>query len=229
MAEDFIADVPREGEIRPEDTETDTQPESQPDTKPTDTTEDSSPSATKQDEGRTLPFNEDPKVQDYISRQVENRIQEELQKKFSPKEEVTVPPYWNGDAESFRLFQEDQRRLAAEEAENRVRALKQESETEQRRIKEANDWFEQSVADIEKEGTKVDRNKLLKKAMDEQLIDAQGRWHYKAAFRLLQAEEKEPSSNKNARKQIAQVTESVGEPSPRDYKTTDDFKRHRPW
>lgn len=196
--------------------ETETQPESSSETKPTEATQPSTEDK-QEDAKANVPFNEDPKVQDYISRQVDSRIEKELQNRFSPKEEVAIPSWFGGDETTWKAFQADQDRLVSQAEERAVKRIKDEQAKEEELRKSANDWFEQNVRDLETSGGKVDRNKLLKTAMDYELVDTKGRWNYKAAYEILKRDDVPDNSSLEAKRQTAAATisgpEHQGEPA----------------
>lgn len=155
-------------------------------------------------------------------------------------EDMEVPDWFNGDAEEFKRYsawnQEQLRRTLAAEREQLEKAQKAESE----RIEAANNWFKDQVSaieadkDLNPDGEKVDVNKLLKITMENELVDTQGRWNYKAGYRLLKAQ----SSRSNhegieERKKLAAATtdRGRGEPKPSQFTTSADFRdpSKRPW
>jgi hypothetical protein len=189
-----------------------------------------------------VPFHEDPKIQDYISRQVEKRFEGEREKfkpleefadKFKTKENEQVPEWFGGTPEQWGAYQADQARII-EEAETRaVNRIKSEKEQEEKRVKEATDWFNQNVAEIEATGEKVDRNLLLKIAADNDLVDSQSRWNYKAAYQIMKASKGSDESTLDERKQLAgaTTTDNKAEPKNKNYVTSDDFRKPgmKPW
>lgn len=104
---------------------------------------------------------------------------------------------------------------------------------------EATSFFENEVKEIESnkdmnpKGLKVDRNKLLKCALDNDLIDSQGRWNYRAAWRILQHSEATKPSGTQEKKDLAQATTSDNRPAGKtpSMTTSRDFKNpaKRPW
>jgi hypothetical protein len=226
--------IKREGDAAFPVVETETPTESSPESQPTETAPESSPEAPKEDEAPQVPFHEDPKVQEYIDRQVGKRLDGELQKfeqgiaqKFSPKEETNIPNWFGGDEAQWKSYQEDQSRIIEEAKNKAVTEIESKTQVEKDRLKQANDWFESSIAELEATGLKVGRNKVLKKAMDEELVDTQGRWNYKAAAKLLLAEEQTPKPNLTAKKNLAAstTTDSKAEDKPKDYVTSADLKK----
>jgi hypothetical protein len=196
--------------------------------------------STEQDGGNTQdvtnkPFHEDPKIQDYINRQLEKRLAEESSKlesnladKFSPKEETTTIPVWfGGDEAQWKAYQADQARIVEEAKERAIREIETRTQAEQAKVKEAQDWFEQSVSELESTGAKVDRNKLLKFVADNELVDSKGRWNYKAGYQFMAAQEQlkaKPDLTDKKRLAASTTSNNKAEDKPKDYKTPDDFK-----
>ena len=213
-----------------------TAPESSTETKPEETTTDPSPEVKKEDvTPAAVPFHEDPKVQDYINRQVEKRLDEGLKEKFAPKEEdVSIPAWFGGDAEAWKLYQADQQKLIDEAKSATIKEIEGKKQSEDEAQRKALEYFNSSVKEIETSGTKVDRNKLLKFVIDNELIDGQGRWNYKKGFEFMQALESVPKDPAalNQRKEIAASTTSdtKAEAQPKTFKTPNDFRGgNRPW
>lgn len=187
----------------------------------------------------------------------ETRHTEEIQKlreEFGPKKPAEAqanagdgtpeqPPAWfGGDAEAWKSFREwNNKELSAAEERGAKRALAEissKSEAEQKAIKDATDFFNGEVAAIEADkalnpdGLKVDRNKLLKTALDNDLIDSQGRWNYKAAFKLMKPSEVfQAKAALDEKKRIAGAStdDKRTESKPEAVATSDDFKKDRPW
>lgn len=182
-----------------------------------------------------IPFHEDPKIQEYVNRQVESRtskIREEIEQsistKFSPKEETNIPSWFGGDENAWKAYQADQSRIIEEAKTRAIAEIEARTQKEQERVKQANEWFEQSVKEIESTGLKVDKNKLLKTTLDYQLVDTQGRWNFKAAAEILKAQE--PKVDTTDKKKLAASTTSQTkvEPKFKDYVTPEDL-HNRGW
>lgn len=227
--------VQQEGEIAfPEEKETLT--ESPTESNQTDESSESSAEDKAEDVKAEVPFHEHPRFKELIEEK--NTLKTELQElrsfkeqtqplieRFTPKDEITPPAYWGGDADSYKLFLEDQRRLAQEVEDRAVQRIKAEQEGEDKRIREANEWFEKSVSDIESTGFKVDRNKLLKTAMDFELVDTQGRWNYKAAAEILKRDEKPIDLTEKKQVAASATSEPTPERKPKDYLTPGVLRR----
>lgn len=102
-----------------------------------------------------------------------------------------IPGWFGGNEEQWQEFRSWSMQNM-EQATNKVREqLTQAEQEQQKRVDDATAYFENEVKVLESDkainpqGVKVDRNKLLKCALDNDLIDSQGRWNYRAAFRIL--------------------------------------------
>lgn len=165
-----------------------------------------------------------------------------LEQRFASREEVEVPSWFGGDESAYKAYMADQQKIVEQAEERAINRIKQETEQKDKSLKEANSWFEDSVSEIESDkdlnpdGSKVDRNKLLKKAMDEELIDSKGRWNYKAAYKMLAADARmaaapDPDALK-ARQRVAAATtsESTAETKDVTFATGDSFRGgKKPW
>lgn len=180
-----------------------------------------------------------------------NKLREEFMGKAKPTEaqanagEATPeqPPEWfGGDAEAWKSFREwNNKELSAAEERGAQRALKEissKSEAEQKAIQDATNFFNEEVSAIEADktlnpdGLKVDRNKLLKTALDNDLIDSQGRWNYKAAFKLMKPSEvfqAKAAMDEKRRIAGASTDDKRTESKPEAVATSETFKKDRPW
>ncbi len=151
-----------------------------------------------------------------------------------------VPAWFGGDEQQWGEFRNWNETLAKNAADSVRKELTAESEAEQKRIDDATSWLNSEVSTIEADkdlnpqGQTIDRNKLLKYALDNDVVDSKGRWNYKAAFRLMGAENVFKAKNAlNERKQIASATTSDrrAEAKSSPYKTSEDFQHSgsRPW
>lgn len=246
-----IDGIEQEGQVLDENTELadlieteETPQESSPETQADDTakTESENPEespASEDTPGEQVqepnkPFHEDPKIQEYIERQVNKRIEEglpqieqNLSEKLIPKT-TAVPDWFGGDEEAWQKYQEHENQKIQEAEERAIARIRAEQESEAKRVSDANQWLDANVSEIEAEGVKVDRNKLMKTALDYQLVDTQGRWNYKAAWQILNAQQ--PKVDTTGKKKLAaSTTESVKtEEKPRDYLTPDEL-RNKGW
>lgn len=163
---------------------------------------------------------------------------------FSAEQNTQVPDWFGGDDKAWQGFLSWQaQQIAKAKQEARTETLSEiqnKSTEEQKRIDDATQYFNTEVASIEgdkelnPQGQSIDRNKLLKTAMDNDLVDSKGRWNYKAAFKLMKpAEVFKAKEALNEKKQIAGATtsDSRAENKAPNYVTSDDFKKPgaRPW
>lgn len=167
------------------------------------------------------------------------------------KEQVAIPEWFGGTQEQWNAYRADRDKelLEAEERAEKRALDKFESkkteeskakESEETRVKEATEYMQAELKVLETDKTlnpdalKVDPTKLVQYTIDNMLIDAQGRWDYRKAFRFMKAEGliKPGTTVSKDRKELADATvdkESKGEPSPQNFKTSKDFKKNRPW
>jgi hypothetical protein len=177
---------------------------------------------------KAVPFNEDPKVQEYINRQVETRVSKSLQEKFAPQADPSIPSWFGGDAKAWADFQGYIGNLKGEAKAEALREIEAKKDAEQKAVQEASDWFETSVKEIEATGEKVDRNKLMKFVYDNEIVDSKGRWNYKKGYEFMTLAEKANAapSTLGERKQIA--ANAAPDPKPgkpqRDYATPADLR-----
>lgn len=164
--------------------------------------------------------------------------------KTEKTESIAVPGWFGGDEDAWKEylgFLEKQNEGILTKAEERALSRITAKQTEeQKAIDAATTYFNESVTAIESDktinpdGTKVDRNKLLKFTLDNDLVDSKGRWNYRAAFQLMKAG---VSSAKNdstdEKKKIAAATTSENRPEEKKsgITTSADFAKPgaRPW
>jgi len=237
-----------------------TAPESSPENKQADTDPSSDGDKNKKPDAQNkqVPFNEDPKVQEYIERQVDLRGEklraaitadvEARMKSYQPPapkdERVVIPEWFGGDEKQWRAYQADQSRILAEaekRAEDRAfERIHTTQSTQEKAIAEANKWFEDSVAQIETTagGVKIDRNELLQYVLENQIIDPKTqRWDYSKGYRWMTAEKLAATAKgapRQSRKDLAGATTTdpnKGEKETSNVTTNEDFKNpsKRPW
>lgn len=257
MSEDIDADVPQEGDQAfPEDTENENSADSQSEktdiAKPqsdegADEKSDNSDEDNKGDAG----FADHPRWKeredDWKQRfnEQEKRHLDEMEKLrqevLGKNEPTEVPAWFGGDEKAWKAYQQDiNSRIRKAKEEARDEALKEfssKSEAEQKKIEEATQYMNSQIDEIEKdkslnpEGEKIDKNKLLKFVLDNELVDTKGRWNYKAGWKLMKSQK--TSKDKKERKSLAGATtnDSHTEDKPRDYTTPEDFQNpnNRPW
>lgn len=154
--------------------------------------------------------------------------------KASPAE---IPPWFGGDEEQWKQFLDWNQSLVSKAEENFRKSIAEKAEAEQKAIDEATKFFNDSVQSIESDktanpkGLKVDRNKLLKFVLDNELVDTKGRWNYRAGWIMMNGVHS--ASPDTERKKIAGATtsEKGSESSPPSFMTSADFSKpgNRPW
>lgn len=154
---------------------------------------------------------------------------------------VEVPEWFGGDEKQYKAYLAHQDQLL-EKAEERARAkLAEESTREQTRIDEATKYFEEQLTSLEADkdlnpkAEKIDRNKLLKFVLDNDLVDSKGRWNYRAGFQIMRAQGEKPKVDATKdRKDLAAATtagSAKGGDKTADVMTSEDFHKpgKRPW
>lgn len=168
------------------------------------------------------------------------KIWERIGESKNPEEEqeapTEVPDWFGGDEKQWKDFVKYNETLvskAKEDAKNEILAQKTE---EQKKIEEATTYMNEQIAEIEAEtGDKVDKNRLLKITLENELIDTKGRWNYKAAHKIMRAEQNKSPNDRNkkieSKKELANATDSKpsSDPAKRNFKTPEDFETNRPW
>lgn len=251
--------IDRAFETNPEETTSaeDSQKET-PETTETDNTQ--SPEGDKSTHGADIPFNEDPRIQDYLERTLNKKyeaMQVDFEKKlndavakakteigqgFSAKEALPekVPRWFGGDQAQWDEFVGflDQRFSPIAQKVESIGQM-------ERATAEATDYFRNEMVAIENDralnpqGIKFNKelaDRLLELVMENDLVDSQGRWNYKAAWRLLQQQQPaaQPAPKPAApaiKTKIAGATSSTnkgseGKPA---FKTKEDFQKRKPW
>lgn len=157
---------------------------------------------------------------------------------------IEVPAWFGGDEEQWKQFQEWNQTLVGK-AKDDARAetlaeIENKSTAEQKAIDDATTYFNEQVSMIETskeinpDGVKVDKNKLLKFVLDNDLVDSTGKWNYKAAFIMMKNQGTQAKSTATEeKKKIAGATlsENRSETKPGNFVTSEDFKKPgaRPW
>lgn len=153
---------------------------------------------------------------------------------------VEVPSWFGGDEEQWREFQAWNDNLKKQVREETISEITSKTQAEQKAITDATAYFEDEVKAIEADremnpqGETIDRNRILKTAMDFDLVDSKQRWNYRAAFLFMRNQAtKARNSVIDEKREIAgaTVSENRGEPKPETYATSETFKKPgaRPW
>lgn len=160
---------------------------------------------------------------------------------------VKMPSWFGGTQEQWDAYRADlQTDLKAVEERAEKRVLERfagQASQEETAVKEATDFLHAEIAAIQADralnptGEKIDAEKLFKIVYDNQLVDTKGRWNYRAGFRLMKAGDAAPAApakppaETRARKEAAAGTVEGGRPEqqPKNYTTSKDFEKDRPW
>ena len=152
---------------------------------------------------------------------------------------TNVPEWFAGDEESYKQYLDDTQSLISlskkEVREELIKEFNSKSISEQKAISEATQYFNNIVNDLEAEtGQKIDKNKLSKITLDEQLVDIEGRWNYRAAFKIMNAVKSNRKDNIiNEKKKIASdaVSRNDSDDKKSVYTTSEDFQGtgKKPW
>lgn len=209
-------------------------------------------------------FNEDPDIQDYIERQVAKRaegievklreelkgntaaIREEIGKQRDKNAAETKIPTWFGGNQvqwdEYRGWLDGRLEQIEESAVGKTfeRATAQATEA-QKRVDDATEYFRGELAiitadkELNPSGKSIDPDKLLKVVLENDLVDSQGRWNYRAGLRFMNSHPNSSHAPKPGDKNLAAVTmDGTGsgkgiEQTPKNFKTAKDFSKKRPW
>lgn len=156
---------------------------------------------------KDLPFHENPKVQDYLKRQIDNKAkeieekhQQELQKirdEFAPKTKETpdnkenIPDWFGGDTTQWQAFQAHLGTMTKKAKQEALSELQESKSTEARLIQEATDYMNAEVANIENDkemnpdGVKIDINRLGVIVDKFHLVDPKtSKWNWRGAWEI---------------------------------------------
>lgn len=172
-----------------------------------------------------------------------NEMREEFDKKLTglqPKEAITeaVPEWWGGDAEQYQSFKVwNTANLEANEK-SVIEKMTAAQNADTARVTEAQEYMNSEVEAIQKDpvlnptGGKIDKNKLLKIVLDNDLVDSDGKWNYKVGMRLM-SQTAPKAVDKTDRKNLANATGSDrhSETQKSNVMTSKDFNdpTKRPW
>ncbi len=237
----------------PADTENENSADSPSDETKAENGESSDAGDKKPDADKDIPFDQHPAWKDREKKwddrfnEQETRHQEDLK---SIREEfgtarkdnagqVKIPSWFGGTQEqwdSYRADRDTELKQAEERAYERVTKAKTQEESA---VAEATAYMQTEMSTIASDkgmnpnGLKVDPNRLLKIVMetDGGLVDPNGRWNYKAGWRILRAQLESEKAGKGDRKTVAGAvgSETKPETAPKTYKTGADFRKSKPW
>lgn len=155
-----------------------------------------------------------------------------------------IPSWFGGDEQQWVDFQEYNNQLlsnAKDSAKKEVTGeLEKKTASEQKSIEDATTYMNEQILDIEGDkdlnptGAKIDKNKLLKIVIDNDLVDSKGKWNYKAGYNIMKSQPAIPTTNdtEEKKKLAAATTEEAGaETKPPEVTTSAYFKKpgNRPW
>jgi len=145
-----------------------------------------------------------------------------------------IPSWFGGDESQWAEFQTWNDGLVKQGRDEALKEINSKSDKENKAVAEATQYFKDQVIELEGDGSKVDRNKLLKFTIDNDLVDSKGRWNYKAAHTMMQGNVRTTNTEKlDKKKQIAVATtsEKTSETKPSDIMTSKDFENptNRQW
>lgn len=174
-----------------------------------------------------------------IREELDGKIQS-ISKTVEKDTPIKVPSWFGGDEQQWSEFQQWNNELVGKAKSEALNEIKSKSEAEQKAIDEATTYFQEQVQlletdqSINPQGEKVDRNKLLKFVLDNDLVDSKGRWNYRAGYLLIKGNiDRVKVDDNNEKKKIANATTSDnrGETKPSAFMTSADFKKPgaRPW
>lgn len=151
-------------------------------------------------------------------------------------QETQIPAWFGGTQEQWDAYRADQDKQLQAAEERALKRFQEQNGAQDKLVQEATEYMQGEIKAIESDkelnptGAKIDPNKLLKFVLDNDLVDSKGRWNYRAGFRIMgaQAATAKPAGD---RKDIAGATTSEAKPEskPAAFKTSEDFKRDRPW
>jgi hypothetical protein len=175
------------------------------------------------------------------------KLREEFEQRFNSKNQIgeegaptEVPAWFGGDESQWKEFVKWNTTLFNKAKSEALNEIQSKSAEEQKRIDEATNYFTDQVKSIESDksinpkGEKIDRNKLLKFVLDNDLVDSKGRWNYRAGFLLIKAgvaQVNSTSTDEKKRIANASTSDKHAESKPSPFMTSEDFQKPgaRPW
>jgi len=196
----------------------------------------------------------DKRFNDQEKRHVDEiaKLREDFDKRFGKGAEnateditpVEVPAWFGGDENQWKEFCKYNKTLIdqakADAKSEAISEIQTKGAEEQKRIDDATTYFTDQVKVMEADkiinpkGEKIDRNKLLKFVLDNDLVDSKGQWNYRAGYLLMKAGVTQVNADAtNEKKKIASASTSDkhSETKVPTFMTSDDFKKPgaRPW
>ncbi len=151
-----------------------------------------------------------------------------------------IPMWFAGDEAQWASFQKYNSDLMVKAEENIRETFKKAQDEDQKKINDATGYLNEQVSsiqddkDLNPKGVKVDRSKLLKFVLDNDLVDSKGRWNYKAGWQMMNATATgAKTKDKKDLKKLADATTSKSdvEEKSNDATGSKDFEKpeNRPW
>jgi len=250
-----MASFPREGDITLGNTEDDTSADS-----PSETNDSDQPQSSEGEENSDVEekeaepkFNEHPRwkereddwkdrFNDQEKRHSEaiDKIRQEFREKAPQERSEHIPEWFGGDEKQWKDYNRDLSSRDEKIRESVKKELSDKEESNKKALDSANEYlnaeldFIQNDKNLNPDGVKVDKNKLLAFTLNNEIVDSQGRWNYRIAHQLMQAKANNKKSKAlKDRKEIAGATTSEKgvESKPPTFMTNQDFKNptNRPW
>jgi hypothetical protein len=174
------------------------------------------------------------------------KIREEIEAKMGQGkseaqaiEEAPPKPRWfGGDDDQWKEFISWNQQLVEKATTGVRQQLTAAEQQQQKAIDDATAYMQSEVSTIESDkdlnpkGEKVDRNKLLKFVLDNDLVDSKGRWNYKAAWRIMRSDVQPAAPVTDSRKRVAAATTSDNRTTKKPgFANSNTFKSpgRRPW
>ena len=199
----------------------------------------------REDEWNTRFNDQEKRHTDELTKAVDTIRTEIGEKRDTNAAQTKIPAWFGGTQEQWDAYRADrdvELKAIGDSAEKRaVERIKGEQDKEGKAVEEATTYLRTEIAaieankDLNPSGAKIDADKLLKVVLDNQLIDTQGRWNYRAGIRILNGTQAAPAKKPviTDKKVIADASASGGtggnDPKPKSFMTSADFKRDRPW
>lgn len=198
-----------------------------------------------------LPFHKHPRWKEREDNhkkelsELETKIRKEFEEKldtFNPKspQDEQLPEWFKilaGDDEyarkSYALYKsstaQEQARIKEEAKREILDEQRKQAEEEKRASQEANSIVDNQLKELEAEGKKFDKNKLLKIALDYQPTTSDGLIDLHKAYDIYELHEKAGAPKADAKKEVASRTSPTptGDAKPITYKTSLDFQKRR--
>lgn len=199
----------------------------------------------REDEWNTRFNDQEKRHTDELTKALETIRTEIGDKREDNASQTKIPAWFGGTQEQWDAYRADrdaELKAIGDKAETRaIERIKGEQEKEGKAVEEATTYLRTEIAAIEADkdlnpsGAKIDAEKLLKVVLDNQLIDTQGRWNYRAGMLILNGTHAPSTKPKvpDDKKVIAGASTSGGtggnDPKPKSFMTSADFKKDRPW